>query len=58
MTPKIEVKDVPADQVDQIVAHYKGNGATKVEYVPQGDGRYTVIATFSALPGEPKVPVE
>ena len=43
---KVEVlTDVPASKVDKLVAQFKAEGA-KVEKVDEGDGEFTVIATF------------
>jgi hypothetical protein len=58
MTDKKVVKDVPADKVEQLKSIALSEGATKVELRLQPDGKYEVIATYSALPGEPKVPTE
>ena len=43
---KVEVlTDVPAEKVDGVVARFKAVGA-KVEKIDEGDGEFTVIATF------------
>ncbi len=43
---KVEVlTDVPASKVDDLVAQFKAVGA-KVQTIDEGDGEFTVIATF------------
>ena len=40
-----EIRDVPGDEVDQLVADFESEGAT-VERIRQPDGLWTVRATF------------
>ena len=46
MAQVVVVKDVPADEVDDVVEGFDNAGATDVERTPQADGKFTVKATF------------
>jgi hypothetical protein len=46
MARQEELKNVPADGVDQKVQDYKDAGATNVEKTKQSDGSFTITATF------------
>lgn len=40
-----ELRDIPDGDVDEVIADYESEGADAVK-IPQGDGNWTVRATF------------
>ena len=49
MASQETLRDVPADQVDQVVAGFKALGAA-VQVFPQGGDLFTVVAIFQGAP--------
>ena len=47
---KVELNNVPANEVDQLVQDFKDDGATSVEKIPEPDGEFTVIAIYKIKP--------
>ena len=47
---KVEINNVPANEVDQLVQDFKDDGATSVEKIKEPDGEFTVIAIYKSKP--------
>lgn len=47
MARQEELKDVPAEKVQQEVQDFKDDGATDVKTTKQPDGKFTITATFN-----------
>jgi len=52
----VELKGIPDNKVDEIIASVKEGGATKFEKIKQSNGTFTLRAFMDALPGEPTTP--
>jgi hypothetical protein len=48
-----ESRDVSDEKLDQVVAGYQLDKPISIERIRQVDGKWTVRATFSDLPGNP-----
>jgi hypothetical protein len=44
------IKDVPANQLDNVVGNFNLDAPIKVEKTKQADGNWTVTATFAPCP--------
>jgi hypothetical protein len=44
------IKDVPANQLDNVVGNFNLDAPIKIEKTQQADGNWTVTATFAPCP--------
>ena len=50
------ITDIPEDELERVVTHFKSEGATKVQRKQQRDGRWTITVVFADKGGSRDLP--
>ena len=46
-TGVFRITDIPADQVERVIANYQLDAPENIQRIEQPNGKWTIIATFS-----------